>query len=95
MPPQFGHQHNKQVFSTGTSGRPDVPRFPVNLRDGISLMAEINMNEALLLVLHRLRDAHFNKAELEIVRQAEKVLEDYVRGMSQVVTGIIHRRGLN
>ena len=43
-------------------------------------MAEINMNEALLLVLHHLRDAHFNKAELEIVRQAEKVLEDYARG---------------
>jgi hypothetical protein len=46
----------------------------------VSLMAEININEALLLVLHHIRSAHFNNAELEIVREAEKVLEDYARG---------------
>jgi hypothetical protein len=43
-------------------------------------MAEINITEALLLVLHNISGAHFNDAELEFVREAEKVLEDYARG---------------
>jgi hypothetical protein len=40
-------------------------------------MAEINVHEALLLVLHHIRSPNSNNAELEIVRMAERVFEDY------------------
>jgi hypothetical protein len=43
-------------------------------------MAEINVHEALLLVLHHIRSPNSNNAELEIVRMAERVFEDYARG---------------